>query len=133
MSLSSYPIRASIAVSDMAQSREFYEGKLGLRAREQQADNSRLYGCGGGTSLHVYASAATAGTSAATLATWQVTNLERVVDELAANGVTFEIYGEPLKTGENGVHTLAGGKVAWFKDPDGNTFAVEEQHAWRAS
>src|SRR5262249_23619359 len=100
MSLSSYPIRASIAVSDMAQSWEFYQGKLGLRAGQQQADDSRLYGCGGGTSLHVSASAATAGTSAATLATWQVTNLERVVDELAANGVTFEIYGESLKTDE---------------------------------
>jgi hypothetical protein len=25
-----------------------------------------------------------------------------------------------------GIHLLDGGKVAWFKDPDGNTFAIEQ-------
>jgi hypothetical protein len=39
--------------------------------------------------------------------------------------VTFERYDEPqLETDENGIHTLGDGKVAWFKDPDGNTFAA---------
>jgi catechol 2,3-dioxygenase-like lactoylglutathione lyase family enzyme len=133
MSLRDYPVRASIAVSDMARSREFYEGELGLRPGKHQADYSQVYVCGGGASLHVYASAANAGTSTGTLATWQVTNLERVVDELAANGVRFERYDEPLQTDARGIHTLADGRVAWFKDPDGNTFAVEEQRTQRAS
>jgi hypothetical protein len=89
--------------------------------------------CAGGTSLHVYTSAATAGTSTATLATWEVANLDRVVDELVANGVQFERYDQPLQTDPRGIHTLAdGSKVAWFKDPDGNTFAVEQQHTQRA-
>ena len=128
MSLSGYPVRASIAVSDLAQSRAFYEGKLGLRAGKQPADDSRLYRCAAGTSLHVSTSAATAGTSTATLATWEVANLEGVVDELVTNGVRFERYDEPLQTDPRGIHTLAdGGKVAWFKDPDGNTFALEQQ------
>ena len=42
-----------------------------------------------------------------------------------SRGVAFEDY-EELTTDERGISPRAGGgKVAWFKDPDGNTFAVE--------
>jgi DHA2 family multidrug resistance protein-like MFS transporter len=127
MSLSRYEVRASIAVSDMAHATEFYEGKLGLSGETDPHDDSRVYACGGGTSLHVYTSPANAGQASATLATWQVTDLEQVVDELAANGVTFEQYNDDrLHTDQKGLHTLGNGKVAWFKDPDGNTFAIEQ-------
>ena len=51
--------------------------------------------------------------------------MERVVDELSANGVSFEQY-EEVTADDKGISPRAGGgKVAWFKDPDGNTFAVE--------
>jgi catechol 2,3-dioxygenase-like lactoylglutathione lyase family enzyme len=125
MSLSGYELNASIAVSDMARAKEFYEGKLGLAAVRAQADGSQIYASGGGASLHVYPSPAHAGKSSATLATWYVEDVERVVDELSSRGVTFEHYDE-LTTDEKGISPRAGGgKVAWFKDPDGNTFAVE--------
>ncbi|MGH2763867.1 MAG: VOC family protein [Thermoleophilaceae bacterium] len=128
MSLSAYTVRTSIAVSDMARARAFYEGKLGLSAGEDQAGESRIYACGGDTSLHVYVSPAHAGKAAATVATWYVADLEQVVDELSANGVIFERYDDPaLMTDEKGIHELGDGRVAWFKDPDGNTFAVEQQ------
>ncbi|MGH8982730.1 MAG: VOC family protein [Acidimicrobiia bacterium] len=127
MSLSSYKVRTSIAVSDMAEAKEFYEGKLGLAGVEDQHDGSQIYACGGDTSLHVYASPAHAGAATATLATWYVTNLEQVVDELTSRGVTFEQYDDSqLQTAEKGIHTLGNGRVAWFKDPDGNTFAIEQ-------
>jgi catechol 2,3-dioxygenase-like lactoylglutathione lyase family enzyme len=126
MTLSSYEVRASIAVSDMALAAEFYEGKLGLSGGTDPHDDSRVYACGGGTSLHVYTSPDNAGRATATLATWQVTDLEQVVDGLAADGVTFEQYHDELHTDRKGIHTLGSGKVAWFKDPDGNTFALEE-------
>jgi catechol 2,3-dioxygenase-like lactoylglutathione lyase family enzyme len=125
MSMSRYTLNASVAVSDMARATEFYEGKLGLSVVRAQADGSRIYASGGGASLHVYTSPARAGESTATLATWYVDEVERVVDELSANGVTFEHY-EGVTTDEKGISPRAGGgKVAWFKDPDGNTFAVE--------
>jgi catechol 2,3-dioxygenase-like lactoylglutathione lyase family enzyme len=128
MTLSSYEVRPSIAVSDMAEATEFYEGKLRLSPGEDQADHSRVYACGGGTLLHVYASAAHAGNATATQATWYVADLERVVDELLAGGVAFERYDDPsLTTDEKGIHELGDGRVAWFKDPDGNTFAIEEK------
>ena len=128
MSLSSYKLRTSIAVSDMARAAEFYEGTLRLAARGDQADESRVYACGGDTSLHVYESRAHAGRATATVATWYVSDLEQVVDELSSNGVTFERYDDPaLETNEKGIHELGDGRVAWFKDPDGNSFAVEQE------
>jgi catechol 2,3-dioxygenase-like lactoylglutathione lyase family enzyme len=127
MSLRGYRVRTSIAVSDMGEATEFYEGKLGLSVGRDQSDESRIYACGGDTSLHVYASPAHAGTATATLATWYVADLERVVDELSSSGVTFERYDDPaLKTDERGIHEVGDGRVAWFRDPDGNTFAVEQ-------
>jgi catechol 2,3-dioxygenase-like lactoylglutathione lyase family enzyme len=54
-----------------------------------------------------------------------VDDVEQVVDELGSRGVTFEHY-EGLTTDVRGMSPRAGGgQVAWFKDPDGNTFAVE--------
>ena len=125
MTLSSYKLNVSIAVSDMARAEEFYEGKLGLSAVQAGADGSRIYGSGGDASLHVYPSPGRAGMSSATLATWYVDDVDRMVDELSSGGVTFERY-EGLTADERGISPRAGGgKVAWFKDPDGNTFAVE--------
>jgi catechol 2,3-dioxygenase-like lactoylglutathione lyase family enzyme len=125
MGLNPYKLNASIAVSDMERAKEFYEGKLGLSAVRAGADGSRIYASGGEESLHVYPSPAHAGTSTATLASWYVDDVERVVDELNSDGVTFERYAE-VTADERGISPRAGGgKVAWFKDPDGNTFAVE--------
>jgi catechol 2,3-dioxygenase-like lactoylglutathione lyase family enzyme len=132
MSLSSYRMNSSIAVSDMARAEESYEGKLGLSAVETGADGSKVYGTGGDASLHVYPSPDSAGRSPATLATWYVDDVEQMVDELTSKGVTFEHYKGVLESGfdygtnEKGISPRAGGgKVAWFKDPDGNTFAIE--------
>ena len=128
MSLSAHEVRPSIAVSDMSRATEFYEGTLGLRAGPEQPDESRVYPCGGGTALHVYVSPAPSVKGTATVATWYVADLERVVDELGANGVTFERYDDPaLRADAKGIHELDDGRVAWFSDPDGNTFAIEEQ------
>jgi catechol 2,3-dioxygenase-like lactoylglutathione lyase family enzyme len=62
----------------------------------------------------------------ATLARWYVDNVERVVDELTAQGIAFERYDEgPIAIDENGIATFEGGaEVALFRDPDGNTFSI---------
>jgi catechol 2,3-dioxygenase-like lactoylglutathione lyase family enzyme len=127
MSLSRYPVSVQIAVSDMDRAAEFYERRLGLAPGEGSRDGSRTYPCGAGTSLHVYASPGHAGKATATVARWDVADLEQVIDELTASGVTFEHYEEPVQTDEKGIHDSGYGKVAWFRDPDGNTFAVEQR------
>jgi catechol 2,3-dioxygenase-like lactoylglutathione lyase family enzyme len=76
--------------------------------------------------LHIYLSPEHAGKSRATLAGWGVDDIARVVDELTKKGVAFEQYDEPgLKTDEKGIATFEGeAKVAYFKDPDGNTLSI---------
>ena len=132
MSLSSYRLNAQAAVTDMTRAEEFYEGKLGLSAVRAGADGSKVYASGGDASLVVYPSPDHAGGSTATLATWYVDDVEQMVDELTSKGVTFEHYEGVLESGfdygtdERGISPRAGGgKVAWFKDPDGNIFSIE--------
>ncbi|HZB83720.1 MAG TPA: hypothetical protein VE288_12855 [Rubrobacteraceae bacterium] len=45
-----------------------------------------------------------------------------------SRGVTFERYHEgPIITDERGIATFEGGaKVAYFRDPDGNTLSVAQ-------
>lgn len=129
MPLSDFRLRASIAVSDIQRAIVFYEGKLGLRALQSGpsakiADGSRVYGSGGRSALNVYQSA-TAGQSSATLATWYVDDIDHVVDELTAVGVEFTRYRE-FEHDVKGITARAGGgRIAWFQDPDGNTFSIE--------
>jgi catechol 2,3-dioxygenase-like lactoylglutathione lyase family enzyme len=127
MGLGTYRVRASIAVSDLARAVDFYEARLGLSPGEEQPDESRVYACGDGSSLHVYLSPDHAGRATATLATWAVPDIVEMVAELTANGVTFVRYDDPaLKSDAQGIHDFGAGLVAWFKDPDGNTFALEQ-------
>jgi len=129
MPLSDFHLRASIAVSDIDNAIEFYEGKLGLRALQSGpsakiADGSRVYASAGGPALNVYQSVH-AGKSPATLATWYVDDIDRIVDQLAASGVEFARY-DGLEHDAAGITARAGGgRIAWFQDPDGNTFAIE--------
>jgi catechol 2,3-dioxygenase-like lactoylglutathione lyase family enzyme len=125
MSLSKYEVGAAIAVSDMERARAFYEGKLGLSEGQDVGDGGRTYRCGSRTSIHVYPSPDNAGKSQATQAGWEVDDIEAVVDELTSKGVAFEQYDQPpFKTDAKGIATFRDGKVAYFKDPDGNIMAV---------
>ena len=127
MGLAGRKVEPTIAVSDMAKAREFYEGKLGLSGARDLPDGGVRYQSGDGTSLHIYPSPRNAGKTQATLAHWDVADTEATVRELTEKGVTFERYDLPgLKTDERGIATLGGVKVAWFKDPDGNIVSVSE-------
>jgi catechol 2,3-dioxygenase-like lactoylglutathione lyase family enzyme len=127
MGLSRYKVAAGLAVSDMDRAREFYEGKLGLSVGIDSGDNVQ-YRCGEGSVVHVYLSPEHAGKSTATLAGWGVDDAEEVVDELASRGVVFEQYDQPpIETDEKGIATFKGGaKVAYFRDPDGNTLSIAQ-------
>ena len=128
MGLSDSPVSAAIAVSDMDRAKEFYEGKLGLSGGKDEVDGGVTYTCGDGTTIHPYPSPDNAGKSGATLAFWEVADVDTMVDELSGKGVTFEQYGEPFNTDEKGIARFEGqGAGAWFKDPDGNVLALGSQ------
>jgi catechol 2,3-dioxygenase-like lactoylglutathione lyase family enzyme len=129
MPLSAYHLRTSIAVSDIQKAVEFYEGKLGLQAlwsgpSARIAGGSRVYASAGGPALNVYQSV-TAGKTDATLATWYVDDIDRIVDELASSGVEFVRYDQFEHDARGITPRAGGGRIAWFQDPDGNTFAIE--------
>jgi catechol 2,3-dioxygenase-like lactoylglutathione lyase family enzyme len=123
MKLSDSRVGAAVAVSDMNKAKEFYEGKLGLSGGDDQGDGGHTYPCGGDTSIHVFPSPDNVGKSGATQAAFVVDDLEKTIDELSSNGVTFEQYDE-LGTNEKGIATLDGTRVAWCKDPDGNVLGI---------
>jgi catechol 2,3-dioxygenase-like lactoylglutathione lyase family enzyme len=126
MSLSNSKVGATIAVTDMGKAKEYYEGKLGLSNGEEQSDGGTTYPCGDGSLIHVYPSPDNAGKTAATLAAFQVDDIDSEVDELTQNGVSLERY-EGFDQDDKGVATMGPDKVAWLRDPDGNTLGVWQQ------
>jgi catechol 2,3-dioxygenase-like lactoylglutathione lyase family enzyme len=57
---------------------------------------------------------------------WRVPDIEETMTGLAAKGVRFERYSF-LPQDELGVWTTPDGtRVAWFKDPDGNTLSLTQ-------
>jgi catechol 2,3-dioxygenase-like lactoylglutathione lyase family enzyme len=114
---------ATIAVTNMARAALFYEGILGFERSQSMGESAAAYKCGR-TSLFVYESQF-AGTNKATAATWIVGgDLDAIVDDLRRKGVTFEHYRLPNTTLEGDIHITEEGRVAWFKDPDGNILSI---------
>ena len=57
---------------------------------------------------------------------WQVEDIESSVAILTKLGVMFQMIGLPTQD-KTGVCTFDNGdKVAWFKDPDGNTLSIAQ-------
>ena len=128
MALGDKQVIPTIAVSDIGAAREYYEGTLGLSGGEESPAGGVRYSCGGGSELHVYPSPDNAGKSPATLAAFEVDDIEAIVDELTGKGVKFEQYDmDSLRTDEKGIAELGELKGAWFKDPDGNVLAIAEE------
>ncbi len=127
MGLGDAKVEPAVPVSDMANAQEFYEGKLGLSGGRPIGDGGITYPCGAGREIHIYPSPANAGKSGGTIAAWEVEDLEKTVDELTANGVSFEqVDSDRIKTNQKGIAEVGDDRMAWFKDPDGNFFGVAQ-------
>ena len=128
MSRSDHRVGPSVAVADLAACRKFYEEKVGLRIEQALGDQMTLYECGGDSSLMIYNSPDHAGKATGTLAGWEVTDLQAEMDDMRSRGVEFMSYdgkdGPP--TDENDIFTHGSMQVAWFQDPEGNTFAINQ-------
>jgi catechol 2,3-dioxygenase-like lactoylglutathione lyase family enzyme len=114
---------ANIAVRDLETAKRFYQDTLGL-AQVAIEDQEAIVFKSGNSTVIVYRSQY-AGTNQATAVTWIVgKELEDVVQQLKAKGVTFEHYDMPGVTLEGDIHVAGDMKVAWFKDPDGNILNI---------
>jgi catechol 2,3-dioxygenase-like lactoylglutathione lyase family enzyme len=121
-------VQPMLPVKDLEVAKKFYEGALGLRRVGGAPDAAVVYQSGGST-LCVYRSEF-AGTNKGTAALWEVEDVEAIVEELKAKGVTFERYDDlPGLTWKDGIHFAGDFMVAWFKDPDGNILSVQNRPA----
>jgi catechol 2,3-dioxygenase-like lactoylglutathione lyase family enzyme len=114
---------ANIAVKNLETAKKFYEETLGLTQIGAEGQEVIVFRSGS-SKIYVYKSQY-AGTNQATALTWVVgEDIEGVVQELKAKGVTFEHYDMPDMTREDEIHVAGNMKVAWFKDPDGNILNI---------
>lgn len=112
-----------IPARDLAAARTFYEGTLGLPVIDDTP--FALVLDAGGTMLRVTLVAEFTARPF-TIAGWQVPDIGAAVAALAGKGVEFTRYAD-MTHDDLGIWTApSGDRIAWFKDPDGNTLSLTE-------
>ena len=122
--LTNCAVQTTIPYVDYNRARQFYEDILGFTA-SQETPGGIAYECGDGTSFVLYPSQF-AGTAQNTAMGFNTKDLENEVSELRARGLVFEEYDFPHLKTVNGIAEIPGGRVAWFKDTEGNTIGVTQ-------
>src|SRR5260370_11372418 len=121
--LGSYPIVAFAATQNPARAKAFYRDKLGLHLISE--DQFAIVFDAGGTMLRVTPVEKVA-VGGYTVLGWHVPDIVETATALTKAGVVFERY-PGMQQDDVGVWTAPGGaKVAWFRDPDGNTLSLSQ-------
>ena len=121
--LGSAKILAFVPTRDAVKARAFYEGILGLCFVKD--DGFALVLDANGIMVRI-AKAPEFQPLPFTILGWQVSGIEKIVAGLQEKGVQFERFGF-FEQDKLGIWTApTGDKVAWFKDPDGNTLSVSQ-------
>ena len=112
---------ATIPVTDLERSKQFYGGTLGLSLLHENPFSAR-YDAGGGSQLSIFKRPPTK--TEHTLAHFEVADIEAAVRDLKASGVRFHDYADgPLKTTDS-IAQMGPNRGAWFMDPDGSTLGL---------
>jgi len=118
---------SSYSVNDLAKAKDFYMKILSLDVKE--TPEGLALNLSDGSQVFIYPKPNHT-PATFTVLNFQVSNLEKTVDELAAAGVQFQQYEGELQTDKKGIaHSQGKGgpdKIAWFKDPAGNFISVLE-------
>lgn len=122
--IANIPIHAVLPASDLDRARTWYSEKLGLEPVSVSPFGDLRYQAGGVEFL-VYQSEL-AGANKATAAGFSLKNFDEEIELLRSNGVEFDHvdFGEMGATIDGVITTPDGQKAAWFKDSEGNTFAL---------
>ena len=117
-------ISAVLVSTDLEQSRDFYENKVGLKLAPETIPNHLLFDCGNGTTLLVYGRGSGNAADHTQVRFW-TSDVAKDVADLVDRGIVFEEYDAgAFKTVDHVVTSAGIGRSAWFKDPDGNTIAL---------
>ena len=121
--LSEKSVVTTIPVVDLERAKNFYENKLELKLCEEM-DEGLIFEAGNKTQLYLFKRDSTRADH--TVASFLVDDIENEVNHLKENGIIFEEYDLPdLKT-VNSIATSGNYKSAWFKDTEGNIFAITQ-------
>ena len=121
--LGSRRIVAFVGTADAARAKAFYAGTLGLHLVGE--DTFALVFDVGGTRLRVSV-VPDVRPAGYTVLGWTVPDIRSAVLELVQRGVVFQHF-EGLEQDADGIWTAPGGaRVAWFRDPDGNTLSITQ-------
>ena len=123
VSLGSADLIAFVPTKDMGKARPFYEKTLGL-PMEGESPIACAFRAGGVLLRVIVVEQLTP--FPFTLLGWSVEDIAETVAALTARGVAFDRF-EGVEQDELGVWRSPGGaRVAWFKDPDGNTLSLTQ-------
>jgi catechol 2,3-dioxygenase-like lactoylglutathione lyase family enzyme len=113
-----------VATARPAESRRFYQGVLGLSMMED-GPFAVVFDVNG-TELRVQKVQSVSPPPYTALG-WQVRDIEAMARRLNEQGVALERF-DGLLQDELGIWAAPGGaRVAWFKDPDGNTLSLTQR------
>jgi len=122
MSVLTKPV-SFIATANSAESRDFYENKLGFELLSD--DPFALVFNIGTTSLRIQ-KVDTVPKVNHTVLGWEVMNIKKCVSDLTVKDIEFEKFPN-LPQDDHGIWlSPSGASIAWFKDPDGNILSVTE-------
>ena len=125
--LGSARIVGFVPSKDLKKARPFYEEVLGLRFVSDE--RFALVFDANGVTVRLVDISSVQGFRPATFTIlgWQVPDIKNTVRGLQRRGVKFERY-PGMKQDDLGIwKSPGGGRVAWFRDPDGNVLSVTEQ------
>ena len=109
---------------DVSRAKAFYGGTLGLELVHE--DPSACVFDANGTALRV-TPVHELTPQVFTILGWEVGSIDQTVRALTDRGVAF-LFVSGLPQDELGIWQTPGpARVAWFKDPDGNTLSVTQQ------
>ena len=116
-------LMAFLATRDGARARAFYETTLGFQVVSD--DGFALALDASGTMVRIQKVAAFDPHPFTALG-WAVPDIGRAVEQLVAAGVVFARFAG-LDQDDRGIwRSPSGARVAWFKDPDGNTLSLTQ-------
>ena len=127
MMLGSSPINGFVRVTDAKRTREFYEGVLGLTF---VSENPFVMVFSGKNAIIIAQRVEKFPPLQSTVLGWEVKDIRETVSSLVKRGVAFQKY-DGMDQDELGIWRSPDGKVAWFKDPDGNVLSVSEQQNYQ--
>jgi predicted enzyme related to lactoylglutathione lyase len=120
--LNTSKVFTSYSVDDINAARQFY-GKLGVKVTAVSEEHGPIWlHFAGDQDVLIYRKADHV-PATYTVLNFSVDDLERAVDELAAEGVSM-IRQEGYETDDRGIRHAPDHSIAWFTDPAGNSLSL---------